>query len=417
MTDHHQSRFEPAIKAAPASDPLAGQPLVEVERDGVHYVLLGTAHDSRASVEAVQALLARESFDAVAVELCDARHRALTDPDAFSRLDIFQVIRQGKIGLVTANLALSTYQRRLAQQLGVEPGAEMRAAIDGAQESSLPLWCVDRDIGLTLRRTYAAVGFWRRMVLMSGLAASLISSDEVDEAEIERLKQGDLLESSFHEFARRDETLYGALIDERDRYMAASLRDEARFLDRPGRRVLAVVGAGHLAGLSRYLREETAEPAAQIAELKEVPPPKPWGTWLATALTVFLLGGFAWGFLQGSEVGGEFILRWVLLTGLGGAIGCIAAAGHPLSVLAAFLISPITPFHPALSSGMVSAWVEAWLRRPTVADFSRLRDDVGTLGGWWRNRVSRVFVNFFLTNLGTVVGVYLAGWGMLKRVL
>ena len=125
----------------------------------------------------------------------------------------------------------------------------------------------------------------------------------------------------------------------------------------------------------------------------------------------------AWGFLQGSEVGGEFLLRWVLLTGLGGAIGCIAAAGHPLSVLAAFLISPITPFHPALSSGMVSAWVEAWLRRPTVADFSRLRDDVGTLGGWWRNRVSRVFVNFFLTNLGTVVGVYLAGWGMLKRVL
>ena len=157
MTDHPHPGSESAIEAAPAADSLAGQPLVEVERDGVHYVLLGTAHVSRASVDAVQALLAREPFDAVAVELCDARHRALTDPDAFSRLDIFQVIRQGKIGLVTANLALSTYQRRLAQQLGVEPGAEMRAAIDGAQESSLPLWCVDRDIGLTLRRTYAAV--------------------------------------------------------------------------------------------------------------------------------------------------------------------------------------------------------------------------------------------------------------------
>lgn len=401
--------------AAPPDDALAGQPIVEVERDGVHYTLLGTAHVSRASVEAVQALLAEDRFDAVAVELCDARHRALTDPDALSRLDIFQVIRQGKIGLVTANLALSAYQRRLAEQLGIEPGAEMRAAIDSAAARALPLWCIDRDIGLTLRRTYAAVGFWRKMTLMSGLVASLIASDEVDEAEIERLKQGDILESSFHEFAQRDETLYRALIDERDRYMAASLREQAQAA--PGRRVLAVVGAGHLAGLARYLREETTEPAHEIVALNAVPPSRPWGTWLGAALAVFLIAGFLWGFLQGSDVGGEFVLRWILLTGIGGAVGCIAAAGHPLSVLAAFLISPLTPFHPALSSGMASAWVEAWLRRPKVADFTRLRDDVGSVGGWWRNRVSRVFVNFFLTNLGTVAGVYLAGWGMLKRVL
>ncbi len=400
--------------AAPPDDALAGQPIVEVERDGVHYTLLGTAHVSRASVEAVQALLAEDRFDAVAVELCDARHRALTDPDALSRLDIFQVIRQGKIGLVTANLALSAYQRRLAEQLGIEPGAEMRAAIDSAAARALPLWCIDRDIGLTLRRTYAAVGFWRKMTLMSGLVASLIASDEVDEAEIERLKQGDILESSFHEFAQRDETLYRALIDERDRYMAASLREQAQAA--PGRRVLAVVGAGHLAGLARYLREETTEPAHEIVALNAVPPSRPWGTWLGAALAVFLIAGFLWGFLQGSDVGGEFVLRWILLTGIGGAVGCIAAAGHPLSVLAAFLISPLTPFHPALSSGMASAWVEAWLRRPKVADFTRLRDDVGSVGGWWRNRVSRVFVNFFLTNLGTVAGVYLAGWGMLKRV-
>ncbi len=416
MNDLPNTETTEAANVEPAADPLAGQPIVEVERDGIHYTLLGTAHVSRASVEAVRALLAQGRFDAVAVELCDARHRALTDPDAFSRLDIFQVIRQGKIGLVTANLALSSYQRRLAEQLGVEPGAEMRAAIEAAGEQNLPLWCIDRDIGLTLRRTYAAVGFWRKMTLMSGLAVSLIASNEVDEAEIERLKQGDILESSFHEFAQRDETLYRALIDERDRYMAASLRDEARFAPKPGARVLAVVGAGHLAGLSNYLRKEAAEPAREIAALKEVPRPKPWGTWIGAALTVFVLGGFAWGFLQGSDVGGEFVLRWVLLTGIGGAIGCIAAAGHPLSVLVAFLISPLTPFHPALSSGMASAWVEASLRRPKVADFAKLRDDVGTLGGWWRNRVSRVFVNFFLTNLGTVVGVYLAGWNMIKQV-
>src|SRR5690606_2522621 len=215
-----------ATPAAPAvSDAIAGQPLVEIERDGVHYILLGTAHVSQASADAVRALISDRPFDAVAVELCETRHRAMTTPEAMSKLDIFQVIRDGKIGLVAANLALSAYQRRLAEQLGVEPGAEMRAAIDASAEKSLPVWCIDRDIGITLKRTYAAVGFWRRMTLMSGLAMSLIVKDEVDAEEIERLKEGDILESSFHEFASRDETLYAALIDERDRYMAARLRD------------------------------------------------------------------------------------------------------------------------------------------------------------------------------------------------
>ncbi len=409
MTEH--TRADAPIETP--ADPLDGQPILEVQRDGVHYTLLGTAHVSQASADAVRALIAQRPFDAVAVELCDARHRAMATPDAMAKLDIFQVIREGKIGLVTANLALSAYQRRLAEQLGVEPGAEMRAAIEASAGKSLPVWNIDRDIGVTLRRTYAAVGFWRRMTLMSGLAMSLIIKDEVDEAEIERLKQGDILESSFHEFASRDETLYRALIDERDRYMAASLRNGGAT---PGQRVLAVVGAGHLAGLAKYLAQDEAEPTHEISTLKQVPPPKPWGTWIGIALTVFLLGGFAWGFHQGADIGTEFVLRWILFTGIGGAIGCLLAGGHPLSLVAAFVVSPITPLHPALSSGMVSAWVEAWLRRPRVADFSRLRDDVGSPGGWWRNRVARVFVNFFLTNLGTAAGVYLAGWGMLKRI-
>lgn len=395
-------------------DALAGQPIVEIERDGVHYTLLGTAHVSQASADAVRALISQRRFDAVAVELCEARHRAMTTPDAMAQLDIFQVIREGKIGLVTANLALSAYQRRLAEQLGVEPGAEMRAAIDASAEKSLPVWCIDRDIGVTLRRTYAAVGFWRRMTLMSGLAMSLVIKDEVDEAEIERLKQGDILESSFHEFASRDETLYRALIDERDRYMAANLRAGNAT---SGQRVLAVVGAGHLAGLAKYLAEDQADPAEETLALKQVPPPKPWGKWIGIALTVFVLGGFAWGFSQGADVGTQFVLRWILFTGIGGAIGCLLAGGHPLSILTAFAVSPFTPLHPALSSGMLSAWVEAWLRRPKVADFSQLRDDVGSPAGWWRNRVARVFVNFFLTNLGTAAGFYLAGWGMLKRLI
>jgi hypothetical protein len=227
--------------------------------------------------------------------------------------------------------------------------------------------------------------------------------------------KGDLLESSFHEFASRSEPLYHALIAERDSYMAAALRLQAG--SSAPMRVLAVVGAGHLAGLAEKLGKDVADPTSQRVELDRVPPPGRWGTWIGILITLFVLGGFAYGFSQGAEVGTDLVLRWVLATGLLGAAGCLAAGGHPLSIAGAFVASPLTPLHPAMSSGMVSALIEAWVRRPTVADFAALRDDVGSPRGWWRNRVARVLLNFFLTSLGTAIGVWLAGWSMIDRLL
>jgi pheromone shutdown-related protein TraB len=412
-----ESSSAPAHEAGDdAADPrLEGQPLRVVERDGVEFTLLGTAHVSQASVDAVHALLESGRFDAVAVELCEPRYQSMLDPDALAKLDLFQVIKNGKVGLVAANLALSGYQRRLSEQLGVEPGAEMRAAIEDGRKASIPVWRIDRDVALTLKRTSAAVGFWDRMMMMSGIVASLVVSDKVEEEDIEKLKQGDLLESTFGEFARGREPLYRALIAERDEYMAAALRQEAAGAPER-RRVLAVVGAGHLAGLAEHLAEDARDPAATRARLREVPPPKNWGTWITLILAVLVIGGFAYGFSQGSDVGTDVLLQWVLTTGILGAIGCAAAGGHPLSILGAFVASPVTPLHPALASGTVSALIETWKRKPTVADFHRLRDDVGHITGWWKNRVSRVLLNFFLTSFGTAIGVYVAGWAMIKTL-
>lgn len=412
MNDTHDA----AVAESAPHDALEGQPILEVERDGTHYTLLGTAHVSRASVEAVEALIATRDFDAVAVELCEGRHSAMAEPDALQQLDLFRVIREGKTGLVAANLALSAYQRRLAEQLGVEPGAEMRAALVAARERSLPLWRIDRDVGTTLRRTHAAVGFWQKLMLSGGLVASLFADEKVEEEEIEKLKRGDLLESAFHEFAARSEPLYRSLIAERDQYMAASLREHAAAADATPRTVLAVVGAGHLEGLARHLAEDTGEPAAQRAELDRLPPPGRLGTWITLVVVALVVGGFIYGFSQGVDVGTDLVWRWVLTTGVLGAIGCAIAGGHPLSILTAFVASPLTPLHPALSSGMASAAVETWVRKPTVADFARLRDDVTSPRGWWRNRVARVLLNFFLTSFGTAAGVWIAGLSMAGRL-
>lgn len=393
------------------------QPLVRVERDGTEYWLLGTAHVSRASADAVAELLAEMPFDAVAVELCAHRAQQLRRPDAIAEMDLWRVLRDGRAGVVAAGLALGAYQRRLAEQFGIEPGAEMRIALEVSEQQGAASWLIDRDVGLTLRRARARLGWWDRAKLTTGLVAAVISDDAIDESEIEQLKQGDVLTSTFSEFAAQSDSLYEALIRERDRYMAASLRQHAQ--DSPERpaRVLAVVGAGHLEGLARHLGEPDSSPVAELAELRAEPPPSHWGTWFGYAFIAFIIGGFVWAFAQGKHVGIEALTTWVLATGIGGALGCIVARGHPLSVLAAFVASPITPLHPALASGMASAAVELWARKPRVGDFAALRDDLTNWRGWWRNRVSRTLLVFFLTSLGTAIGVYFAGFRIAGKLL
>jgi pheromone shutdown-related protein TraB len=257
MTMAASTQSIPATTPSPEQR-LSEQPVARVRRGDVEFVLLGTAHVSRASAEAVRSILELEPFDAVAVELCESRFRSLRNPEAFRDLDLFQVIRQGKAGLVAANLALSAFQRRLAEQFGIEPGAEMKAAIDGAEARKLPVWLIDREVGVTLKRAYRSVGFFDRLTIVGGLGASLLTREDVSEDEIEKLKQGDLLGSMFNEFARESPPLYEALIAERDRFMTASLRDEVAH--HPVKRVLVVIGAGHLAGIERELGAQLEPP-------------------------------------------------------------------------------------------------------------------------------------------------------------
>jgi pheromone shutdown-related protein TraB len=409
----HDAAMTPEHDSPVTSVPFASQPHAIVERDGVRYTLLGTAHVSKASVEAVRTTIGTGAYDTVAVELDAQRLQALTDPDVLARLDLVKVLREGKAALFAANLGLAAYQRRLAEQLGIEPGAELKAAALDAQQRGLSLLLIDRDVGMTFKRAMAGLGFWRRAKLGAGLFAALFVDEEIGEDDIEKLKQGDLMEASFREFADETPELYDTIINERDRYMAAKLRQAPAGT----REVLAVVGAGHLPGLARHLREETAAPEGITATLEALPE-KSSVPWFTIALSVFVLGGFAWGFWRGGiDVGTDLVLYWVLWTGGLGALGCALAGGHPLSILGAFVASPVTPLHPALASGTISALIEAWVRKPTYADFMALRDDVQTVKGWWRNRVARVLVNFFLTSMGTAIGVWTGGLRMLGKLV
>jgi pheromone shutdown-related protein TraB len=408
----------PAVSQAVKPTVTGGQPIRVIERDGVRYTLIGTAHVSRASADAVKEMARDESFDAIAVELCPARYDALKAERKWTDLDLYKIIKEGKAGLVMANLALSAYQRRIAEQFGIEPGAEMRAAVVAAAERGVPLQLVDRDLALTLRRSYASVPWYKRMYLMSGLVAGMVSSDEIDEESIEKLKEGDILESTFTEFATHSPELYTALIAERDSYMAARLRQESdseTSATRP-RNVLVVIGAGHMAGLAKHLEEDQQEPADIRTALEQAPAKSKWPRMIPWAIMLLILAGFALGFSRSPELGWQLVVLWVLINGGLAALGALIARAHPLTILSAVIAAPLTSLNPTIAAGMVTGLVESWLRKPKISDLERLHLDITTVKGWYANPATRILLVFFFTNLGSAIGTWVAGFKIFEAL-
>ena len=387
--------------------------LREVQLGNTTVTLLGTAHISRSSAEQVAAELDSKAYQAVAVELCPSRFEALTNPDRLAQLDLMQVLRQGKASMVMANLAMAAYQQRLGEQLGIEPGAEMRMAVTQAEVHDLPVILIDREIGITLKRTARNLSWWRRAILFTGLIGRLVSREEVSEEDIEHLKEGDVLETTFAEFAHDRDDLYQPLIAERDRYMAAKLRQAAH--EHPGRPILAVVGAGHLNGIANHL-EDTEDPAATLSALDAIPEKARWPKFIPWLIVALVMTGFYLGFTRNPDLGWQLVRDWVVINGGLSALGALLAAAHPLTVVTAFVAAPITSLNPTIGAGMVTAAAELWLRKPRVADFANLRHDTTRLRGWWHNRVSRTLLVFLLSTLGSAAGTYIAGFLIYDRL-
>ena len=391
--------------------------LLSIERQGGQITLLGTAHVSRTSAQEVEQQLLQNRYDAVAVELCVNRHSMIQNPDQLANMDLFRILREKKTAMVLANLALSAYQRRIADEHGIDPGAEMKTAVRIAQEQSLPLLLIDREIGTTLNRVAGNISWWQRFALMSGLLASIVIQEKISEEEIEKLKEGDLLESTLQQFAQKNERLFKPLIQERDEYMALKL--ETALIQKPYRNILAVIGAGHLPGMARRLEsppQASAEIQARLDELEQMKKPGRWLKLLPWLIIILIMAGFGLGFQRSPELGWNLVIDWIVINGGLCAIGSALAAAHPLTVLVAFLAAPLTSLNPTIGAGFVTAATEVFLRKPTVGDFSRLRSDTTRLTGWWKNRVARTFLIFLFSTLGSAAGTYIAGFRIFEKL-
>jgi pheromone shutdown-related protein TraB len=374
---------------------------------GREITLLGTAHVSQESVRQVEEYIATEKPDRVCVEIDQSRYRSLTDPDNWRKLNIHEVLRKKQGFLLLANLVLASFQKRLGLDLGVKPGTEMIRAIEVARKHEIPFSLCDREIQITLRRAWMRSGLWNRMKLLAALLEAIFRKEEMSSEEIEGLKDKDAIQDMMEDLARELPRAKEVLIDERDRFLAA------RIFETTEPRVLAVVGAGHVPGMvARLTQLEATDPAQVSADMEEISR-LPDGSWLSRVVPYIIpavvIGLIGWGFYRaGWETGVRNLSLWFLVNGSLSALGAAAALAHPVTVLVSFIAAPITSMNPTIGVGIVSGLVEALLRKPRVQDFETLQDDITSVRGFFRNRITRVLLVFFFSTLGSAVGTFIA---------
>lgn len=378
-----------------------------LEYDDKQVILVGTAHVSRESAQQVRQVIQEEKPDTVCVELCQSRYQSIRQKERWQETDIIKIIREKKSFLLLSNLLLASFQKRIAKKLDVKPGQEMITAIETADEMDAEIHLADRDIRTTLSRTWRAMGLWSKIKLLFQLMLSLGEVEEIKEEDIEKMKNEDVLETLLAEVGKALPVLKDILIDERDQYLAKKIRTA------PGQKIVAVVGAGHVPGIKKYWNKDI-----DIRALEQLPPKSHTAgvlKWLIPgAIMAMFIAGFFYG---GAKAGQDMIVWWIAANGILAGIGATIALAHPVTIVTSMLAAPLTSLNPMIAAGWVAGLVEAFSRKPKVMDLEKLPEDILSVRGFWRNKVTRILLVVVFTNLGSSIGTFVAFPVIVKLLL
>ena len=370
-------------------------------KDNRDIILVGTAHISQVSKDLVHETIENESPDTVCVELDEGRLKSIQDPNRWKNTDLRDVIKKKQLATLIANLVLGSYQKRMGAQTGVKPGSELKEAVDVANEKNIPIVLADRDIKITLRRTWACTPWYRKFSLLGGLFASIFDKTEISEEELQKIKEKDALNSMMQEFGNTFPEVKQVLIDERDQFLASKIKNAQ------GNKVVAVIGAGHMRGIASIIEEDkelqSEESISVIPKGTVIWKILGWSITLAIIASIVLVGYFA-----GIEKAGQLSLQWVMFTGGGAMLGAIIAGGHPLTILVALVMAPFTGLTPLIGVGFFTALTQVYVRPPRVSEMETLTDDIWQVKRWWKNRVTRVILCFLCPGIPAIIGKILA---------
>ncbi len=370
--------------------------------------LIGTAHISEESVNLVEDMIEAVSPDTVAVELDHNRYEMLKNRKRFQQTDIFEIFKNGKVLFFTAQLLLSGYQKKMAEKTGIQPGSEFKRAIEIADEKGMIIVNADRDISITLKRTIRSMTLKEKLKMFGGLLIG--SESDIDKDGIEELKKGDMLMQLIKEMGAEFPSVKKVILDERDLYLAGNI------VNNLGETTVAVVGAAHVPGIIERIKKGEVK-RSEMTEVENIPPSSNiyrYLPWIIPAIVAFM---FIWGFATGdAKTTGIAAIYWIVINGVLSALGCVAALGHPLTVLAGFAAAPITSLNPTIGAGIVTGLVQLYVVKPLVEDFENVSKDTMHWKGWWRNRLTRALLVSLFSSIGSSIGTFVA-FPFLMRIL
>ena len=376
-----------------------------IDLNGKEIILIATAHVSKESAELVKSVIELERPNAVCIELDEGRYQTLKDPQAWEKTDIVQVIKKKQVVFLLTSLALGAYQRKIAEKLKINVGAEMIQGIQSANEIGAELVLADRSIQTTFIRIWRKLGFWEKTKLIFSFAMSDDEDTNITEEDLQKLLEEDMLTAVMGDMKAQFPKVGEVLITERDQYLATKIKNA------PGEKVVAVLGGAHVPGVKVALFEDH-----DLKILNEIPEPKAWTKALGWIIPGIIIALMVYGFFLNWETGLSQLGAWVLWTGTLAAIFTAIGFGHPLSILTSFVVAPISTLNPILAVGWFTGIVEASLRKPTVQDVKSVATDITSFKGFFKNRFLRILLIVMMANIGASIGTFVAGFDLIKRL-
>lgn len=385
-----------------------GSDVIELSRNGKEYFLIGTAHISKESADLVRKVIEDEHPDVVCVELDEKRFKSLSEKKKWEELDLKSVIKEKQLSTLLINILLASYQKKLGEKLGVNPGVELLEATNTANENNIPVELCDRDVRVTLRRAWSSMSLWQKLKFLTAGLAGVLDKEEINEEKLKELRQKDMLNELMTELGKAMPILKSVLIDERDIYLAQKIK-EAK-----GNKIVAVVGAGHLNGIVERMQRDEDD---NLEKYDVIPPVSPILKSIGYAIPFLIIGMIIYiGYTKGLAEASDNAIFWILANGIPSALGSAIAFGHPITVLISFLAAPFTSLTPLIGAGYVAAFVQLMLVPPKVKEFKTVSEDVMKAKNWWKNRLLRILLVFILAGLGSALGTYIGLFEIIKNL-
>ncbi len=376
-----------------------------LDYQGKKIILIPTAHVSKESVELVKQVIEAEHPDSVCVELDEDRYNTIQNPKAWENTDIIKVIKSKRVGFLLANLALSSYQKRIAKQLDTHAGAEMIQGIKSAEQFGATLVLADRKIQTTFLRIWRKISLWEKVKLIVSLLFSFDEDSTIEDKDLQELLKADMLESVLIDMHKKYPKIGEILISERDQFLAAKIKDA------PGKKIVAVLGGAHVPGVMNEIFR-----SQDVDSLATIPPKKPFSKIAGWLIPIAIIVLFSYAFFVSMQTGLEQLSTWILWTGIMAALFTALSLAHPLSIISSLIVAPFTTINPVLACGWLTGLVEATIKKPTVLDIQRIPEDIFSFKGFFRNRFLRIILVVFMANIGASIGTFVAGADIIKNL-